>query len=133
MTVVEPATSAGTGTLRAAPTLRRTLEMPSDKSIAHRALICSALASGESKLVLREPGADVLSTLEALRALGVDIETERVGAEVTVRVSGRGDRKSIGRLGPGVADCGNSGTSMRLLAGALASGTGTATLLDDES
>ncbi len=119
--------------MRAPKSLRGTLRLPSDKSISHRALICAALAGGESQITLREPGADVLSTIGALSALGVDIRTETVGAETLVRVRGLGDEGQIGRLGPGVADCGNSGTSMRLLAGALASGNGPATLVGDES
>jgi 3-phosphoshikimate 1-carboxyvinyltransferase len=119
--------------LRAPKSLRGTLRLPSDKSISHRALICAALAHGESEITLREPGADVLSTIGALSALGVDIRTETVGAETLVRVSGLGREGEIGRLGPGAAFCGNSGTSMRLLAGALASGNGPAALVGDES
>jgi 3-phosphoshikimate 1-carboxyvinyltransferase len=109
--------------LRRARELRGTLELPSDKSIAHRALICAALAEGESRIRLRQPGADVLSTLGALRSLGV--EASREGDHVTI----------VGQeqLGAGVADCGNSGTSMRLLAGACASGSGVASLVGDKS
>lgn len=118
--------------LRRATALRGTLAVPSDKSIAHRALICAALASGPSRIRLRDPGADVLSTVGALRALGIEFEIHRVGAEAEVRVNGKGDSE-IGRLGPGVADCGNSGTSMRLLMGALAPGSGPATLIGDTS
>jgi 3-phosphoshikimate 1-carboxyvinyltransferase len=119
--------------LRAAKTLRGTLRLPSDKSIAHRALICAALANGDSTITLREPGDDVLSTIGALRALGVDIKLETVGDEMVAQVSGLGSHAEIARLGAGLGDCGNSGTSMRLLAGALASSSGIATLVGDES
>jgi 3-phosphoshikimate 1-carboxyvinyltransferase len=96
--------------LSAPASLRGTIEVPSDKSIAHRALIFSALAEGESAITLREPGQDVLSTMAALEAL-----------------------KTNGRLGSGTADCGNSGTTMRLLAGALASIAGASVLTGDAS
>lgn len=99
------------GRLLSAPaSLRGTIEVPSDKSIAHRALIFSALAEGESAITLREPGEDVLSTMAALEALQVN-----------------------GSLGSGTADCGNSGTTMRLLAGALASIAGSSVLTGDAS
>ena len=116
-----------------APSLRGSISVPSDKSIAHRALICAALANGRSEISLRAPGEDVLSTVSALRSLGVPIKAERVADVVVVEVEGRGDASSIGALDSGTADCGNSGTTMRLLAGALASGGGVATLIGDES
>jgi 3-phosphoshikimate 1-carboxyvinyltransferase len=119
--------------LTAAAPLHGTLELPSDKSIAHRALICAALAHGDSGIVLRAPGADVRSTIGALRTLGVEMEATDLEHGLEVAVNGLGDRSGIGRLGSGVADCGNSGTSMRLLTGALASGAGVATLIGDES
>jgi 3-phosphoshikimate 1-carboxyvinyltransferase len=59
--------------------------------------------------------------------------TTEEGEALAVTLSGLGDEGSIGRLDSGTADCGNSGTSMRLLAGALASGSGTATLVGDAS
>ena len=119
--------------LRAAATLRGTISLPSDKSIAHRALICAALAAGESRVLLQEPGADVLSTLGALRTLGVEAKATDRDGSVDVRIHGLGDGSAIGRLASGTADCGNSGTSIRLLTGALASGSGVATLVGDES
>ncbi len=128
MTVVHAAEA-----LVPAAALRGTIELPSDKSIAHRALICGALAAGESRIRLRNPGADVLSTIGALRSLGTDVEVVADGEAFAVRIVGRGDAQAIARLGPGTADCGNSGTSMRLLTGALASGAGVATLVGDES
>jgi 3-phosphoshikimate 1-carboxyvinyltransferase len=119
--------------LRPAASLAGTLKLPSDKSIAHRALICAALAHGESTIELRQPGADVRSTIGALRSLGVDIGVHDRGADLSVTVSGLGAPGSLGQLRGGDADCGNSGTSMRLLAGALASGSGSARLTGDDS
>src|SRR4051794_7412467 len=115
------------------PSLRGTIRVPSDKSIAHRALICAALATGESHVILREPGEDVRSTLGALRSLGVEASATESADGLEVTIGGLGDGNSIGRVGAGTADCGNSGTSMRLLAGVLASGAGVATLVGDES
>src|SRR3954469_17131950 len=119
--------------LRPAPSLHGTIRVPSDKSIAHRALICAALATGDSRVRLREPGADVRSTLGALLSLGVDARATDTDDGLDVDVLGLGDGRSLGRLGSGTADCGNSGTSMRLLAGALAGAKGVATLVGDES
>ena len=109
------------------------MRLPADKSIAHRALIFSALAAGEATIRLRLPGQDVRSTIAALVALGVPISTTAGSSSLDVTVRGLGDERGIGRLGPGTADCGNSGTTMRLLAGALATGAGRATLTGDAS
>src|SRR3954469_21529767 len=119
--------------LRPASSLRGTIRVPSDKSIAHRALICAALATGESRVRLRQPGQDVRSTLGALRSLGVEARATESEHGMNVDLVGLGDGQSIGRLGSGIGDCGNSGTSMRLLSGVLASGLGVATLIGDES
>jgi 3-phosphoshikimate 1-carboxyvinyltransferase len=126
-------TLAPSALLRPAPSLRGTIRMPSDKSIAHRALIFGALATGASRVLLREPGDDVRSTLAALRSLGVEATATDTDHGLDVTVVGLGDGRSIGRLGSGMVDCGNSGTSMRLLTGALVSGAGVATLVGDES
>src|SRR3954470_11173249 len=102
--------------LRPAPSLRGTIRVPSDKSIAHRALICAALATGESRVRLREPGADIRSTLGALLSLGVDARATDTDDAGDVVVLGLRDGRSRGRLGPGTADSGNSCTSMRRVA-----------------
>ncbi|MCA1587739.1 MAG: 3-phosphoshikimate 1-carboxyvinyltransferase, partial [Chloroflexi bacterium] len=94
--------------LRAAR-LHGRLALPADKSIAHRALIFGALSGGPSSVAIRSPGRDVLSTVQCLRALGVSI-AEEPGRFL---ISGRPSRDAI-------LDCGNSGTTMRLLAGAVA-------------
>jgi 3-phosphoshikimate 1-carboxyvinyltransferase len=130
------ATEATTAGLRPAPRLYGTLRLPSDKSIAHRALIFAALADGTSVIELRQPGADVASTIEALRALGVRVEERDHGEDITLLVDGLGNHAAIGhvgRPGDGPVDCGNSGTTMRLLAGALASGSAETVLTGDAS
>ena len=87
--------------------------MPGDKSVSHRALILGALADGTSEASGLAPGADVRSTRGVLRALGVEIEGEGLDA----RIKGRG----LGGLKApaGDLDAGNSGTTMRLMAGVL--------------
>ena len=97
--------------------------MPGDKSISHRALILGAVASGESRVRGLSAGADVQSTASCLGALGVEID----GSIVRGRGMG-GLRASSGPL-----DCGNSGTTMRLLAGLLAAQGFSSELIGDES
>lgn len=88
--------------------------MPGDKSISHRALILGALADGETVVEGLSSGADVNSTRTCLQAMGVEIS----GAAPSVRVKGRG---LDGLKAPaGDLDAGNSGTTMRLLAGVVA-------------
>jgi 3-phosphoshikimate 1-carboxyvinyltransferase len=103
--------------------LRGRLTLPADKSIAHRALIFGALSGGRTTVTMRSPGRDVLSTMECLRALGVAIDAE---AEGRYAISGRPSRDAS-------LDCGNSGTTMRLLAGAIAGLPLRATLDGDAS
>jgi 3-phosphoshikimate 1-carboxyvinyltransferase len=90
------------------------VRVPGDKSVSHRALIFGALADGTSEASGLAPGADVRSTRAVLEALGVRITGE--GTEA--RVSGRG----LGGLAAhaGDLDAGNSGTTLRLMAGVLA-------------
>ena len=107
-----------------AAALSGTIEVPSDKSVGHRALLANAIAEGEARLVLRGPGADLESTIACLASLGVGIS--RSGATVIVR----GARPESPA---GVLDCGNSGTTMRLLAGLLAGEPLSAVLDGDDS
>src|SRR5258705_2691188 len=91
----------------------RSIRVPGDKSISHRALICAALASGRSRIRNVLPSADVHSTAGVLRALGVAIPP----LSADFRVDGPG----LGALSPptDVLDCGNSGTTARLMTGVL--------------
>lgn len=96
--------------------LRATVTVPSDKSISHRALIFNAIASGTSRVEGILDSEDVRSTAACLRALGVAIEWP--SNSTTAVVSGRG-LHGLQEAGD-VLDCGNSGTTMRLLSGLLA-------------
>src|SRR5690349_23499722 len=91
------------------------LRVPGDKSISHRYALLAALAGGRSELSNYAPGADCQSTLACLRALGVPVEIGPAGAIILL---GRGSEGLSSPHGP--LDCGNSGTTMRLLAGVLA-------------
>jgi 3-phosphoshikimate 1-carboxyvinyltransferase len=100
-----------------------------DKSVSHRALLLGALADGDTHIVRLSPGADVRRTLGALWRLGIAIDvTGPDGA--TVR--GRGVQALAG-VGPVLLDCGDSGTTLRLLAGLLAGQPGCAFTLDGAS
>src|SRR5579864_1664599 len=104
------------------------LRVPGDKSISHRYAILSALAEGRSTISNYAPGADCHSTLACLGRLGVEVVA---GSADVITVLGRG----LGRLCSPEAplDAGNSGTTMRLLAGVLAGHPFSATLVGDGS
>jgi 3-phosphoshikimate 1-carboxyvinyltransferase len=104
---------AAVGRVRPAPRLRGQVSVPADKSIAHRALIVNALSGGPAVVEVRSPGQDVLSTVACLGAMGVTVDERREGEVVRFGVSGMPTQDAE-------LDCGNSGTTMRLLAGALA-------------
>lgn len=107
--------------------LRGRLRPVGDKSITHRALIFNALAEGDAHVRHANPGDDPRSTVSCLRALGVKIDDDGVGAW---RVRGKG---RVLRPATDALDCGNSGTTMRLLAGVCAGQSFTSTLDGDDS
>lgn len=125
-----PPTSEGENdaeVVSAAPPLRGLVELPGDKSIGHRSLILGALAHGTTRISGLSSGEDNASTLSVLRALGVD--SLRDGDRVWIH--GRGfDGLAEPR---GVLDCGNSGTTIRMMAGVLAGRPFSATLDGDAS
>jgi 3-phosphoshikimate 1-carboxyvinyltransferase len=100
--------------------------MPGDKSIAHRALVVAALSGRPSTVAVRSPGQDVRSTVACLRDLGVSVTEDADGPLVRFTLQGVPSRDAF-------LDCGNSGTTMRLLAGALAGLPLRATLDGDAS
>ena len=125
-------TDPAVATIHAATRLRGELHLPGDKSVSHRALILAGLASGESRILGSGDGADIRSTAEIVRALGARVERlAGDGSTVDYRVESPG----VDRLTEpeGVLDCGNSGTSLRLMTGVLAGLPMTATLDGDDS
>jgi 3-phosphoshikimate 1-carboxyvinyltransferase len=95
--------------------LKGTISLPGDKSVSHRALLLGALAHGETPVENFLPGQDCLSTLGCLRALGAEVEVKSP-TELVIHGSGPEGLKEAA----GVLDCGNSGTTARLLLGILA-------------
>jgi len=90
------------------------ITLPGDKSISHRYTMISAIADGESRIHNYSTGADCHSTLDCMRALGIDVEV--AGTEVRIKGKGLdGLRAPTGDL-----DAGNSGSTIRMLSGILA-------------
>lgn len=108
--------------------LRGIVPVASDKSIGHRALMLAALSDGDTEIRRFTYGEDNVSTLAALRAMGVSVDDDGKG---TLKVHGVG---LWGLKAPSAAlDCGNSGTTMRLIAGVLAAQPFASTLVGDAS
>lgn len=104
-----------------------TIRVPGDKSISHRALMFAALGDGTSRITRILDSADVRSTAGVLRALGIDVP--EIGSDIVV--TGRGLR---GLRAPVIdLDCGNSGTTARLMTGILAAQPLSARLVGDAS
>jgi 3-phosphoshikimate 1-carboxyvinyltransferase len=119
-------------TIHPATRLRGELRLPGDKSVSHRALMLATLAAGESRIAAAGDGADVRSTSGVMAALGATVE----------RVADDGRRVDYRVVSPGadglhdpedVLDCGNSGTSLRLITGLLAGLPLTAVVTGDAS
>jgi len=103
------------------------MQMPGDKSISHRAAMMAALAEGTSSIKNFSSSADCSATLSCLKGLGVQLESE--GTDLLISGVGTGGLREP----KAPLDCGNSGTTMRLLAGILAGQAFTSTLTGDES
>ena len=124
--------SAQTVTVHPTSRVRGQVRPPGDKSISHRYALLSALADGTSTIRGYSTGGDCHSTLECLRALGVSItQTDRTADGLNLEIVGRG----LGGLrAPGaVLDAGNSGSTMRMMAGVLTAHPFTASMTGDES
>jgi 3-phosphoshikimate 1-carboxyvinyltransferase len=104
------------------------LRVPGDKSISHRYALLAAVAEGVSRLANYAPGADCQSTLACLEQLGVDVRRE---SDQTVTIVGRGFGSWRSPTAP--LDAGNSGTTMRMLAGMLAGQPFTSRVVGDQS
>ncbi len=103
------------------------VRVPGDKSISHRYAMLAALAPGRSRFENYSPGADCNSTLGCVRALGCTVEREESGAVV---IDGIGAQL---RFPSAALDCGNSGSTMRMLSGIVAAQPFSSVLIGDES
>lgn len=121
-TLIEPLARPLSGAVR----------VPGDKSISHRSVLFSAMAEGTSHVSGVLDSADVRSSIGAVRALGAEVNLEKQPDG-----SLAGDIRGWGGLGPsqpeGAIDCGNSGTTVRLLMGVLAPWDITVELTGDDS
>ena len=114
--------------VRPARNVRGSVRLPGDKSISHRYAMLSGIAEGPSRLENYSTGADCASTLGCMRALGV--RWERKNADGDIEVEGRG----LSLSAPASAlDCGNSGSTMRMLSGVVAAQNFTSEMIGDES
>jgi 3-phosphoshikimate 1-carboxyvinyltransferase len=113
--------------IQRAEALQCELEVPGDKSISHRSVILAAISSGSCVVRGFLSGEDCLATMEAFRGLGVEIERPN---PTTLIIHGTGGRF---RAPDRDIDCGNSGTTMRLLSGILAAQPFTCRLFGDQS
>ena len=110
------------------------LRVPGDKSISHRYALLAAIADGRSTIANYAPGADCAATLACVAALGAIVSrtAARPGDEPPlVTIDGRGLRGL--HAAPGPLDCGNSGSTMRMLAGVVAAHPFLSTLIGDAS
>jgi 3-phosphoshikimate 1-carboxyvinyltransferase len=103
------------------------VQVPGDKSISHRAAIIAALANGTSRITNFSSSEDCAATLSCLRQLGVSIQSE--GSSVVVQGVGDGGLRVANKP----LYCGNSGSTMRMLAGVLAGQEFSSTLTGDDS
>jgi len=113
--------------VRPARNVRGTVRLPGDKSISHRYAMLAGIAEGTSRLENYSTGADCASTLACMRSLGVPWEGKDGNA---IEVQGRG----LSLAPPTAAlDCGNSGSTMRMLSGIVAGQKFTSEMVGDES
>ena len=113
--------------LHKAAHIRGEITVPGDKSISHRSVMFGSIAKGTTEIHNFLEGADCLSTIGCFRRMGIEIENKNG----TVIVHGKGMH---GLTAPsGTLDCGNSGTTTRLISGILAPQNFDVTLTGDES
>ena len=115
-----------TALIRPARNISGTLSLPGDKSISHRYAMLAAIAEGTAHLENFSTGADCASTLQCLQKLGVEWERNKN----SVVIHGRGRSLQQPQI---PLDCGNSGSTMRMLSGILAGQEFTSELTGDES
>ena len=115
--------------IRPARTLQGSLTVPGDKSISHRYAMLAGLAEGTSRLSNFSTGADPHSSLSCMEALGATVARTGSGPTATIEVTGVAGAV---RQPAAPLDCGNSGSTMRMLSGLIASHPHTFTLIGDQ-
>lgn len=115
--------------VRPARTVRGSVELPGDKSISHRYGMLAGIAEGTSRIENYSTGADCASTLSCMRALGVNWERKSERQNV-IEVQGRGLALAVPTM---PLNCGNSGSTMRMLSGIVAGQNFTSEMIGDES
>ncbi len=113
--------------IRPAKNIFGSLRLPGDKSISHRYGMLAAFAQGTSRFSNFSTGADCASTLACMSALGASVQRREDGIVEVTGVGGKVNEPS------GPLDCGNSGSTMRMISGLLAPQAGEFTLVGDES
>ncbi|MEO7028639.1 MAG: 3-phosphoshikimate 1-carboxyvinyltransferase [Acidobacteriaceae bacterium] len=108
---------------------RGSLALPGDKSISHRYAMLAGFAEGTSRIANFSTGADPHSSLASMEAMGAVVKLAATDSRVT-EITGTG---GVLRSPSAPLDCGNSGSTMRMLAGLLAAQNGSFTLIGDES
>lgn len=115
--------------VRPARNVRGSVQLPGDKSISHRYAMLAGIAEGPSRIENYSTGADCASTLGCMRTLGVAWQREEDKGNI-IEVQGSGMSLSA----PGATlDCGNSGSTMRMLSGIVAAQPFTSEMMGDES
>src|SRR5215475_11814974 len=112
--------------IRPARGLQGTIRLPGDKSISHRYAMLGSIAEGDTKIENYSTGADCASTLGCMRGLGV--QWERDGGKIVIH--GKGAQLQAPKA---PLDCGNSGSTIRMLSGILAGQNFTTEITGDES
>ncbi len=117
----------GSWKIERAPLIKAEITVPGDKSISHRAAILGGLSNGTCVITGFLPSEDCVCTVNAMRAMGVEIDHPE---PTTLIVHGRGGRLTAPE---GDIDCGNSGTAMRLLSGVLSAQPFASRMIGDPS
>lgn len=118
--------------VRAAKPISAEMTVPGDKSISHRSIMIAALSNGRCEISGFLPSADCLATMGAMRALGVKIEILEENKAGPTRIAVHGNSLELTPPTTPI-DCGNSGTSMRLISGILAAQPFRSQLIGDPS
>ena len=104
------------------------IKVPGDKSISHRSIIFGAISQGETKIDNILLSDDTLKTIQCFKDMGIEFDIDEENNRVNIKGKGLNGLRSQKPL-----DCGNSGTTMRLLAGLLVGQNFSSTLIGDSS